>query len=150
MSVTINIGTNAVGGATDFTSTTMRKGQAFLETGTVDLFFAGAIVGVVSVGLYGIANCISFFRKEKTGKEATFDTFKDSGKTGLASVVGIVTGNTVAATGLVLFAPGVLPIAAAVTTTFFAKNMWDKATASKKNQKPHFATRSVMGAQATA
>jgi len=148
----ITTGTTAAAsvGASGVTADALRKCEAFVETGTIDPLFAGAVVGVVSLGLHGIVNSIAAFKNEKTGKDAALDTLKDSGKTSLSTVVGIVTGNVVASVGLVIAAPAVLPIAAAVTTTFITRNIWDKATRAKQKTKPRSATKAVRLANANA
>lgn len=109
-----------------------KEGNDYINTGVADPFVTGIVVFVVSTGLNIIANSVSYFRKRKTGKEAIVDSFSESGKVGLCSVVGIAAGNTVATTGLTLLAPSVLPIAAGVTTTFVIKHFWDKTTARTK------------------
>ena len=110
--------------------------RTYTQTGATDPYFAGMVVFVVTTGLYGMSNAMDYFKKKKTGKEAIFDTFKDSGKVGVCSIIGITAGNGVAGTGLVLFAPAVLPIAAGVTATFLLKRFWDKTMSGSRDAVP--------------
>ena len=110
--------------------------RAYTQTGATDPYFAGLVVFVVTTGLYGMSNAMDYFKKKKTGKEAITDTFKDSGKVGVCSIIGITAGNGVAGTGLVLFAPAVLPIVAGVTATFLLKRFWDRNTSGTRNAVP--------------
>ena len=109
---------------------------AYIQTGVIDPFFSGVVVAVVTTGLSGISNVINYLKKKKTGKEAISDTFKESGKVGLCSVIGIVAGNGVAGTGLVLIAPSVLPITAGITATFLLKRLWEKTISGTKDAVP--------------
>ncbi len=108
----------------------------YLQTGVIDPLVSGVVVLVATAGLSGISNAFHYLKKQKTGKEAVADTFKESGKVGLCAVIGIVAGNGVAGTGLVLIAPSVLPIAAGVTATFVLKRLLEKAISGTKNAAP--------------
>lgn len=108
----------------------------YLQTGVIDPLFSGVVVLVATTGLSGISNAIHYLKKKKSGKEAVSDTFKESGKVGLCSVIGIVAGNGVAGTGLVLIAPSVLPIAAGVTATFLLKRLLENTISGAKNVVP--------------
>ena len=99
----------------------------------IDPLVSGVVVLVATTGLSGISNVLHYLKKQKTGKEAISDTFKESGKVGLCSVIGIVAGNGVAGTGFVLIAPSVLPIAAGVTATFLLKRLLEKTISGTKN-----------------
>ena len=106
--------------------------RAYMQTGVTDAYFTGLVVFAATTGLFGIANVMDYMKKKKTGKEAILDTFRESGKVGICSVIGITAGNGVAGTGLVLIAPSVLPIAAGVAATFLLKRFWDKARPGTK------------------
>jgi len=110
--------------------------RAYIQTGVTDAYFTGFVVFAVTTGLFGIANVMDYLKKKKTGKEAISDTFKESGKVGVCSVIGITVGNGVAGTGLVLIAPSVLPITAGVTATFLLKRFWDKTISGTKDAAP--------------
>jgi hypothetical protein len=107
------------------------EGKDYLTTGVADPFVTGLVVFVVGTGLNGIGNMISYLKKTKTGKKALSDTFKESGKMGIATVIGITAGNTIAATGMVFMAPSVLPISAGVAATYLVKRFWDNTTSVK-------------------
>ena len=109
---------------------------AYVQTGVVDPYFTGIIVFVVTTGLCGITNVMDYLKKKKTGTEAISDTFKESGKVGVCSIIGITAGNGVAGTGLVLIAPSILPITAGITATFLLKRFWDKTISGTKNDAP--------------
>lgn len=110
--------------------------RAYVQTGVVDPYFTGLVVFAVTTGLCGIANVMGYLKKKKTGIEAISDTFKESGKVGACSVIGITAGNGVAGTGLVLIAPSILPIAAGITATFLLKRFWDKTNSGTKEAVP--------------
>jgi hypothetical protein len=109
------------------------EGKDYITTGVADPFVTGLVVFVVGTGLNGIANVMSYLKKTKTGKKALSDTFKESGKMGIATVIGITAGNTIAATGMVFMAPSVLPISAGVAATYLVRRFWDKTTSVKNN-----------------
>ena len=119
-----------------YVQTGVTDGRTYIQTGVVDPFFTGVIVFIVTTGLAGYHNIMDYFKKKKTGKEAISDTFKESGKLGVCSVIGITAGNGVAGTGLVLIAPSVLPIAAGVTATFLLKRFWNKTISGTKDAAP--------------
>jgi multisubunit Na+/H+ antiporter MnhB subunit len=104
-----------------------------MQTGVTDPYFTGFVVFAVTTGLCGIANVMDYLKKKKTGKEAISDTFKESAKVGVCSVIGITAGNGIAGTGLVLIAPSVLPITAGITATFLLKRFWDKTISAPKD-----------------
>ena len=108
----------------------------YIQTGVTDPYLTGFIVFAVTTGLCGITNIKDYFKKKKTGKEAIAETFKESAKVGVCSVIGITAGNGVAGTGLVLIAPSVLPIAAGITATFLLKRFWDKSKSGTKDAAP--------------
>ena len=110
--------------------------RAYVQTGVTDPYFTGFVVFIVTTGLSGIANVMDYLKKKKTGKEAISDTFKESGKVGVFSVIGITVGNGIAGTGLVLIAPSVLPITAGITVTFLLKRFWDKTISGIKDAAP--------------
>jgi hypothetical protein len=110
--------------------------RAYVQTGVTDPYFTGIVVFVVTAGLCGIANACDYLKKKKTGKEAISATFKESGKLGVCSIIGITVGNGVAGTGLVLIAPSVLPIAAGVTATFLLKRFWDRTKSGTNDVAP--------------
>lgn len=114
----------------------LRECRAYIQTGVIDPFFTGVVVFAVTTGLCGITNVMNYLKKKKTGKEAISDTFKESGKVGVCSIVGITAGNSVAGTGLVLIAPSVLPITAGIAATFVLKRFWDKTISRTKDAAP--------------
>ena len=61
---------------------------------------AGSVVGVVSVGLYGISNFMRYVHKRKTAKEAFKDTVKSSAGMGVAAGLGLATVNVMTGTAL--------------------------------------------------
>ena len=110
--------------------------RAYVQTGVIDPYLTGLVVFAVTTGLCGIVNVTDYWKKKKTGKEAIAATFKESGKLGVCSVIGLTAGNGVAGTGLVLISPAVLPIAAGVTATFLLKRFWDKAMSGPQDAAP--------------
>jgi hypothetical protein len=112
------------------------RGRAYVQTGVTDPYFTGFVVFVVTTGLCGITNVVDYLKKKKTGKEAVSDTFKESAKMGVCSIIGITAGNGVAGTGLVLIAPAVLPLTAGITATYLLKRFWDKHISGTKDAAP--------------
>ena len=92
----------------------------------------GTVVGVVGAGVCGAGNLVAYARKKKTGREALVDTVKDGTGLGLAAGLGIGAANIVAATGLVLINPAVLPVATAVTVACAAGKTWNRLTSRNK------------------
>ena len=109
-----------------------QEGRAYLQAGTANPFFLGLIAFVVNIGLHAITNRIDYVNKRKTAKQAIADTVNESGKMGVCTVIGIVAGNAVARTGLMLVVPSVLPIVAAITATYLLKSVWDNPTFETK------------------
>jgi len=110
--------------------------RAYIQTGVTDPYFTGFVVFAVTTGLCGVTNAMDYWKKKKTGKEAISDTFKESGKVGICSVIGITAGNGVAGTGLVLIAPSVLPITAGLAATFLLKRFLDRTLSGAKDTVP--------------
>ncbi len=118
----------------DFTAFNFRNGQAFVETSVTNPLVGTVVAGVVSTGLYGICNLISYLKKKKSGKQAVVDTLKESGELGVSAGIGVVAGNAITATGLILVNTTVLPVAAGVTATFVSKRLWNKYNKKKKKR----------------
>ena len=86
----------------------------------------GAIIGVVSTGLYGISNLMNYAKKKKSGKQALKDTLKSSSGLGVSSGLGIAAAKACAGSTLVFGSTIVIPLACGVTVAFIAKKIWGK------------------------
>lgn len=108
------------------------QGRKFIETGVADPFVTGFLIFAASLGLNAITNTIHYIKKRKAGKKALEDTFKESGIMGVCATIGIVAGNAMAATGVVLIAPAVLPVIAGLAATGLIKNFLNKTASAPR------------------
>jgi len=83
----------------------------------------GAIVGVVAMGFYGLANMLRFKKNEKSAVRAAKDTVTGSAGVGISTGLGVAAANAVAGTlGSTVF----VPIVAGTAAAYVSMAIWDK------------------------